>query len=61
MRVEMAPADFNKYGFDLQFRMSEKLTGREVALGKSGIVFVDQDTRKVTLIPARFLDQLRSL
>ena len=40
MRIEMASADFNKYGFDLQFRMSEKVTHREVALGKIGIVFI---------------------
>lgn len=61
MRVEMAPADFNKYGFDLQFRMSDKASGREVALGKIGIVFIDQDARKVTPIPARFLDRLHQL
>ena len=59
--VEMLPADFNKYGFDLQFRMSEKETHREVALGKIGIVFVTPQDRKVSLIPPVFLDKVRQM
>jgi acyl-CoA thioesterase FadM len=55
MRVEMAPTDFNKYGFDLQFRMSETTSGREVALGKIGIVFIRREGRKVTSVPPAFL------
>ena len=58
MRVEMCPADFNKYGFDLQFRMSEKSTQREVALGKIGIVFVTREDHKVALIPDKILNRL---
>jgi acyl-CoA thioester hydrolase len=55
MRIEMAATDFNKYGFDLQFRMSEKEVQREVALGKIGIVFIGRDDRKVIPIPPAFL------
>lgn len=51
LRVEMVPADFNKYGFDLVFRMSEKSQGREVARGKTGVVFVDRTSRKVAPLP----------
>jgi acyl-CoA thioester hydrolase len=61
MRVEMTPADFNKYGFDLQFRMSDQATGREVALGKIGIVFLSKDHRKVSLIPAAFMERTSRL
>lgn len=61
MRVEMLPDDFNKYGFDLQFRMSERETRREVALGKIGIVFVNPHDRKVSLIPPAFMDKVRAL
>ena len=59
--VEMLPAEFNKYGFDLQFRMSEKETYREVALGKIGIVFVTPQDRQVSLIPPVFLDKVRRM
>jgi len=61
MRVEMAAADFNKYGFDLQFRMSEKDTSRDVALGKIGIVFIRPENRKVTPIPEAFMARVQSM
>lgn len=59
MKVEMLPTDFNKYGFDLVFRLSEVSSGREVARGKSGIVFVDKVTKKVALRPQAFTNRLR--
>jgi acyl-CoA thioester hydrolase len=61
MQVEMGPADFNKYGFDLQFRMREKETRRDVALGKIGIVFITGHDRKVTPVPPAFLQRLDTL
>ena len=51
MRVEMTPADPNKYGFDLVFRMTETASAREVARGKVGVVFVARGERKVAPIP----------
>lgn len=61
MQVEMGPADFNKYGFDLQFCMREKETHRNVALGKIGIVFITEHDRKVTPVPTAFLQRLDAL
>ncbi len=58
LRVRMQPMDFNRYGFDLVFCMNEVSVGREVARGKTGIVFIDAGTRKVTPIPARAHRQL---
>ena len=55
MRVEMTATDFNKYGFDLQFRLTEKETRRAVSLGKLGIVFIDPQVRKVTPVPPAFM------
>lgn len=51
LRVEMAPQDFNRYGFDLVFRMTEKTQGREIARGKTGIVFIDRAARKPAPVP----------
>jgi len=56
--VAMQPADFNRYGFDLVFRLSEKASGREVARGKTGIVFVDPRSPAPTLIPPAFVQRL---
>jgi acyl-CoA thioester hydrolase len=60
LRVEMTPADFNKYGFDLVFRMADKASGREVARGKVGIVFIGKHDRKVAPIAPAVLALLHS-
>lgn len=61
MRVRMVPQDFNRYGFDLVYCMDCVDTGREVARGKIGIVFVDRQTRKVASVPPAFLQQTDQL
>ena len=55
MRVRMVPRDYNRYGFDLVYRMECLDANREVARGKIGIVFIERDTRKVTPVPQEFL------
>jgi acyl-CoA thioester hydrolase len=54
MVVEMAAADFNQYGCDLVWRMREQVSQREVARGKTGIVFFDYATRTKAPLPERF-------
>ena len=61
MRVEMLPSDFNKYGFDIVYRMTEKSTGREVARGKLGVVFVHPQNKTVALVPPRFMERIAAL
>lgn len=61
MRVSMVPQDYNKYGFDLVYRMECLDTTREVARGKIGIVFVDRISRKVTTVPAEFVSRAGGL
>lgn len=58
MVLEMTPADLNKYGCDLMWRMSDRASGREVARGKTGIVFFDYGPRKVTRVPEGFLAKI---
>ncbi|WP_027995643.1 acyl-CoA thioesterase [Simplicispira psychrophila] len=58
MVVQMVPTDFNRYGFDLAFQMSDKASGREVARGKQGIVFIDLAEKKVTALPEAFCARL---
>lgn len=50
----MTPTAFNKYGVDLQYRMNDKDSQREMALGKIGTVFIGQSNRKVALVPEHF-------
>jgi acyl-CoA thioester hydrolase len=49
--IQIAVADFNKYGFDLLYKMSNKQNGKEVARGKTGIVCFDYEKRKVASVP----------
>ncbi len=57
MQVSMGAADFGKYGCDLLWLMREAQSGREVARGKTGIVFFDYGARKVAEVPAGFLEK----
>ena len=54
MVVRMAAADFSKHGCDLLWRMDDKASNREVARGKTGIVFFDYGVRKVAPVPENF-------
>jgi len=51
----IAAADFNKYGFDYFYLLKNKVTGKEVARGKTGIVCFDYDKRRVASIPEKLL------
>lgn len=54
MVVRMAASDFGKYGCDLLWSMHEQSSNREVARGKTGIVFFDYAARKVAPVPENF-------
>ena len=54
MVVSVGAADFSKYGCDLQWRMNDQASGREVARGKTGIVFFDYEARKIAAVPTAF-------
>lgn len=58
--IEMAAEDFNKYGCDLVYRVTDKASGREVARGKTGIVFFDYTARKMTAVPEAFRQRFAS-
>ena len=58
MVVQKAAADFGKYGCTLFWHMSERESGREVARGKTGIVFFDYAARKIVPVPQGFRDKL---
>jgi 4-hydroxybenzoyl-CoA thioesterase len=54
MVVRMGAADFGRRGCDLLWCMNEQSSQREVARGKTGIVFFDYTKRKVTEVPEKF-------
>ncbi|MDG4594643.1 MAG: thioesterase family protein [Candidatus Contendobacter sp.] len=52
--IAVAATDFNKYGCDFVYRVTEKLSGREVARAKTGIVFFDYARRAIQPVPSAF-------
>ena len=58
MVVQMGAADLVRKGFDLVWCMNEQSTQREVARGKTGIVFYNYTTHKVAPMPASFHHKL---
>jgi acyl-CoA thioester hydrolase len=61
LRIRIAVGDFNKYGFDMFYIIENKATGKNVAIGKTGIVCFDYEKRKIATIPENLLSKLNTL
>jgi 4-hydroxybenzoyl-CoA thioesterase len=61
MVVRMGATDLGSKGCDLVWSMTEQLTQREVARGKTGIVFFDYANRQVAPMPPAFREQIARL
>lgn len=59
LEVKIAVDNFNKYGFDMLYQITNLTRGKEAARGKTGIVCFDYQNRKVTPIPAVLLSKLK--
>lgn len=57
--IDIGVGDFNRYGFDMLYRLTNKATGKEVARGKTGIVCFDYSKGKVASIPVSLLGKLQ--
>lgn len=57
--VQLAPIEFNNYGFDILYLVTNKETGKEVARGKTGIVCFDYAKSKIASIPESLLSKLK--
>jgi acyl-CoA thioester hydrolase len=60
LTCQIAADDFNKYGFDLFYLLTNKSSGKEVARGKTGIVCFDYDKRKIAPAPVILIEKLKS-
>ncbi len=54
IQIDVAVGDFNKYGCDIYYVLSNKKTAQEIAHAKTGIVFFDYESRKVIAVPEDF-------
>jgi acyl-CoA thioester hydrolase len=60
LTIKIATKDFTKYGFDMFYVIQNKVNGKEVATGKTGIVCFDYGKRKVTSIPEVLLKAMQA-
>ena len=58
IQIDVTVGEFNKYGCDLFYLLSNKKTAVEIAHAKTGIVFFDYDERKVVPMPEAFRSNL---
>tara|TARA_R110000787_G_scaffold15088_18_gene46494 strand:- start:8954 stop:9397 length:444 start_codon:yes stop_codon:yes gene_type:complete len=61
LTFHVGTGDFNKYGCDIYWQAFERLSGREVASGKNGFVFLQAGTRKVSPIPEAFVARCKAI
>jgi acyl-CoA thioesterase FadM len=59
LELKIAVDDFNKYGFDMLYLITNLSSGKEAARGKTGIVCFDYENRKVASIPEILLSKLK--
>ncbi len=58
IQVDVTVGDFNKYGCDFFYLLSNKKTAVEIAHAKTGVVFFDYEVRKIRPIPDAFRTQM---
>ncbi len=57
LTFEMSLTEFNKYGCDMVYRVTNADQERLVAEAKTGLVFFDYDERKLARVPPVFLQR----
>lgn len=58
VQIDVTVGDFNKYGCDIYYLLSNKKTAVEIAHAKTGIVFFDYTERKVIGVPEQFKSRI---
>ena len=56
--IEIGASDFTKKGCDFVYRLTNKETGKIIALVKTGIVFYDYKLRIIAAIPEKFKSKI---
>jgi len=53
--IEVQTGNFDKIGFDMFYRLSNKDTGKEIARAKTGMLIFDYQKRKIAPVPEKFI------
>ena len=61
LMVEIAVNDLTGIGCDIVYRLTNKNSGKEIALAKTGIVFFNYEKRKTAPVPSLFKKKIEEL
>lgn len=61
IQIRLAVGEYHKYGFDMFYHLLNDNTNKEVARGKTGIIFFDYAKRKITPAPENLLTTIKEL
>jgi len=61
LTVEVAVNDFTGIGCDFVYRLTNKISNKEIAIAKTGIVFFDYEKRKTASVPANFKKKIEEI
>ena len=61
IKIFVAVDEFHKYGFDMFYQLLDTGSGREVARGKTGIIFFNYSKRKMAPAPEKFISGIKVL
>jgi acyl-CoA thioesterase FadM len=54
LKIEVTVDGFDKHGCDFYYKITKVESNREVARAKTGIVFLDYETKKIATVPDEF-------
>ncbi|HTE31722.1 MAG TPA: thioesterase family protein [Chryseolinea sp.] len=57
--IQIGVSDFTRVGFDMNYRVTNKETGKDIAIAKTGIICFDYSKKKVSSIPQDLLAKLQ--
>ncbi|MEO5976604.1 MAG: thioesterase family protein [Chryseolinea sp.] len=58
--IEIGVLELSRFGFDMVYKVTNKLTTKNIAFAKTGMVCFDYATHKVAAIPQVLLEKLKS-
>lgn len=61
LSIEIAVNDFTGIGCDIVYRLTNKKSGKEIALAKTGIVFFNYEKRKTAPVPLEFKKKIEGM
>ena len=61
LTIDIAVNDFSVIGCDFVYRLTNKISNKEIAIAKTGIVFFDYEKRKTAPVPNKFKNKIDEL